>query len=597
MPAQIADGFTVTSDAVYWDKPVKDGATQAVRLASRIEVAALTRSVESQSWGRLVRFFDPDGVSHDWCIPQSMFGADLGSIWSTLLSLGCDITAEPNLRIQLARYLAGCQPAVRGLSVKRPGWTGNAFVFPDGSSYGDDGQLISFETRDPINQAIFTASGDATSWNEHIGRLCVGNTRLALAVCIALSGPTLHLLGAESSGFHFRGRSSIGKTTILRVACSVWGSPEKVKRNWRATSNGLEVVAAQHNDLLLALDEFGEITPAEASAVTYMLGNGQGKTRATATGGARTVATWRLPYISTGEVGLADHLQGAGITVRAGQEARFVDIEAAPAGGHGLFDVLHEYPNGADLSRALTTSGEQYHGAIGRAFVAHLADPAHKPAAIEYLQTSIAEFVQQCVPVDADGQVTRVAHRFGLVAAAGELAVRIGLLTWPSGEATSAARSCLESWIERRGGTAEMEREQACDLVRRHLELFGERNFRWLRTAGLSTSDFEPSTEHHGWKRQNLDGRLQYLILPSAFKTVICRGMDSASIARHLLAAGMLFPDGQGKSQQSIRVKDEGNKRLYVINPDLLGEADQPEPPAPPVQRQPPGMKDYGFKF
>jgi hypothetical protein len=133
-------------------------------------------------------------------------------------------------------------------------------------------------------------------------------------------------------------------------------------------------------------------------------------------------------------------------------------------------------------------------------------------------------------------------------------------------------------------------------LVRRHLEIYGERNFRWLRAAGLNTSDFEPNTEHHGWKRLGLDERIQYLILPSAFKTIICRGMDSASIARHLLAAGMLFPDGHGKSQQSIRVKDEGSKRLYVINPDLLGEADQPEPAAPQVQRQPPTPQEHGFR-
>ena len=57
------------------------------------------------------------------------------------------------------------------------------------------------------------------------------------------------------------GTSSIGKTMILIVAGSVWGGGgmQGYRREWRATLNGLEGVAAMHSDALLALDEMGEI--------------------------------------------------------------------------------------------------------------------------------------------------------------------------------------------------------------------------------------------------------------------------------------------------------------------------------------------------
>ena len=42
-------------------------------------------------------------------------------------------------------------------------------------------------------------------------------------------------VAARSGGFHFRGGSSIGKTTTLQIAASVWGNRDFI-RSWRATS-------------------------------------------------------------------------------------------------------------------------------------------------------------------------------------------------------------------------------------------------------------------------------------------------------------------------------------------------------------------------
>ena len=67
------------------------------------------------------------------------------------------------------------------------------------------------------------------------------------------------------------------------VGGSVWGcsdSQQGYLRQWRATSNGLEGVAALHCDSLLVLDEISEVNPREAGLIAYMLANGQGKARA-----------------------------------------------------------------------------------------------------------------------------------------------------------------------------------------------------------------------------------------------------------------------------------------------------------------------------
>ena len=155
---------------------------------------------------------------------------------------------------------------------------------------------------------------------------------------VAFAGPLLAWAGAtDGGGFHLVGDSSCGKTTALRVAASVWGGRDFLQR-WRATDNALEGLAAAHSDLVLCLDELAQLDPKVAGESAYMLSNSAGKVRATRTGAARPRLTWRLLFLSAGEVGLAEHMSEAGRRTRAGQELRMVDLPADAGGGAGVFD-------------------------------------------------------------------------------------------------------------------------------------------------------------------------------------------------------------------------------------------------------------------
>src|SRR5208283_4492546 len=85
----------------------------------------------------------------------------------------------------------------------------------------------------------------------------------------------------------------------------------------------------------------------------------------------------------------------------------------------------------------------------------------------------VGEFLSAHVPAGADGQVDRAGQRLGLIAAAGELAVSLGLTPWREGEATAAAARALEQWICQRGGTEDAEARQGIVQVRRFVEAHG----------------------------------------------------------------------------------------------------------------------------
>lgn len=85
------------------------------------------------------------------------------------------------------------------------------------------------------------------------------------------------------------GDSSIGKTTALQAATSVW-SCDNFSWSWRTTDNGLEGAAALFNHSLLALNEISECDPRDVGEVFYMQGNGRGKQRASRSGAAARLA-------------------------------------------------------------------------------------------------------------------------------------------------------------------------------------------------------------------------------------------------------------------------------------------------------------------
>jgi putative DNA primase/helicase len=101
----------------------------------------------------------------------------------------------------------------------------------------------------------------------------------------------------------------------------VYGGADYLNR-WRATTNGLEALAAIRSDTLLILDELSQVDPREAGEIAYMLANGSGKSRANRNGNTRMRHEWRLLFLSAGEIGLAQHLASAGKRIKAGQEVR-----------------------------------------------------------------------------------------------------------------------------------------------------------------------------------------------------------------------------------------------------------------------------------
>lgn len=487
----------------------------------------------------------------------------------------------PRGKPALVEYLQTASPKARARVTNRTGWhdagpEGAVFVFPDAAIGPNAGQWI-YESEGG-GASTFAMRGNLKEWREEVAGLCSGNSRLLFAVSVCFASPLLYLLGSESGGFHFRSNSSDGKTTALRVAASVCGGADFMQR-WRATSNGLEALASAHCDAPLLLDELAQMDPREAGETCYMLANGSGKSRAGRTGGARDRASWRLLFLSCGEIGLSEHLGEIGKTPRAGQELRLAEIPADAGAGLGVFENLHDYADGSQFAKALDRAARRHYGTAFHAFVAELAK--NQEAVPDLVREAQRKFEAHCLNDVAHGQARRVAGRFALVGAAGELATKWGITGWQPGEALQAARTCFDAWLSRRGGQGNQEEKAMLRQVREFIRRKGESAFTdWDRPANDTDKHAPGKPDRAGYRRGCLDAEgnesQEYFLFNEAWRGVVCKGHDAAAVGRLLVAKGYCRKGSETDRPWLVResLPTEGRARVVHILPALFDSDD-----------------------
>ncbi|MHB8915018.1 MAG: DUF927 domain-containing protein [Thiobacillus sp.] len=532
-------------------------------ICTPLHVVAMTRDENSGDWGRMLEWLDDDSKKHQWAMPLELMEGDGSEVRRELAKLGLNISPNPNARNLLAAFIKVWPVERRACCVNRLGWYGDVFVRP-AESIGKFSELVVFQNAHAIEPA-YSESGTADEWRDSVARLAQGNSRIVFALSTAFAGPLVSIAGEDSGGFHFRGASSSGKSTALKVAASVWGKPSSFVRLWRGTVNGLEGLAALHNDSLLILDEIGQVDPAAAGDSAYLLANGQGKARATRNGLARAPQRWRLFFLSAGEESLSAIMEKSGKKSSAGQEIRLADIEADAGAGMGIFEILHNLPSACALASTIKEASDRHYGTVGKKWLTYLVVNRAKLEAL--IADGIKTFLTEALPAGATGQVERVARRFALVAVAGELATAYKLTGWQKGEATQAAHACCATWLEGFGGNGNHEERVILAQVRAFFEMHGASRFEDIKAL-----NDQRILNRAGYYRTGVVGEREFLVLPEVFRREVCKDFDVKTVKKVLTAAGLLLPDKEGRPSQVARLPGLSSSRVYVIR--YRGEAE-----------------------
>ena len=556
------EGFFLVPDGkragLYKLETKPDGEMNEVRIGPPLSVRGMTRDSEGNEWGLMLEWADPDGKKHTWPMPIELLFRQGADWYSSLASGGW--FGNPVARKKLVDFLAAVRPVRRIRCVPRTGWDKAAYILPDAVYGNTSGESVVLQSAHHGN--LYRTAGTLDGWKE-IATLSIGNSRLSFALCAAFAGPLLRLAGLEGGGFSFEGGSSSGKTTALQIAASVWGGPEHV-RSWRATDNGLENIAVLHNDNVLILDEVGQVNGKILAECAYMLANGQGKGRSSREGHLRKSHSWRLLFLSSGELGLADKLAENGLKSRGGQEVRFVGLPVDTS----MLTELHGFPHAGAVVNRLKELTDLHYGHAGRAFLHKLTEPDTMTTVLSELQPALANTVNRLVPAGADGQVRRVAQRFALCGLAGGLAVQMEILP-ADFDAPGCAEHCFHDWLAARGGIGASENAAILAAVRLFIEQHGASRFQDLDTQ-MSTCP-----NRVGFRR-NVRDITEYIVLPESFRAEIIKGFSPRRAAAVLRKAGWLqLSDGKNTTKREL--PGMGRIRAYVlVLPDEGSSDDEP---------------------
>jgi uncharacterized protein (DUF927 family) len=565
--SSLPPGYSFSDRGLMCSNPDDD--KPPVLVAGHFDVLAETRDGDSTSWGVLLHWQDHDGCDHRFALPRATLAGDGSEARRILMDGGLYIAPKPAARNLFNSFLLQVRSPNRARATPRVGWHGKSFVLPD-DCFGMDPRDILLLQSVSAHEHSFRQSGTLESWQEHVARNAIGNSRLLLALSAAFAGPLIEPCSAEGGGIHFKGASSTGKTTALHVAGSVWGGGTVTNgyvRSWRATANGLEGVSLGHCDTLLCLDELSQLAAREAGEVAYMLANGSGKSRSSRDGSARRVARWRVMFLSSGEFGLADKVaeDGRGRKLAAGQQIRIVDISADAGAGMGMFEELHGFPTAEALARHLRAATQEHYGVAARAYLTAVVSNLDELRKV--VSEVVLAFCEQFVPKDADGQVRRVAQRFGLFAAGGELARLYAIVPWQAGEAVAACARCFTDWLESRGGHDAAENRAAIDQVRSFLLAHGMARF--IPAWEGEEQPRVPIRDVVGYRRKTEDG-WDYFVTTTAWKEEICAGVDPRRTAVLLKERGYIVAGDGRHIGKEVRVPDHGKLRLYHISSSFL---------------------------
>ncbi|WP_395021005.1 DUF927 domain-containing protein [Dongia sp.] len=572
-------------DRGLWHKPYSgDGKSSQIHVCDPVKVLARTRDAAGENWGSLIAWSDGDGRQHEWAVPRGMLAGDGVAIREYLLQRGLYIAPGKAAREALMMWLSSLEPKEAALSVEQVGWhegsAGLAFVLPDAVYGPQGGERIILQAISRVGHN-FDQAGVLEDWQREIAAPAAGNTRLLLAIAAGFAAPLLRLTGEESGGINFLGQSRTGKSTAVFIGAGVWGRGARggYVRQWRATANGLESVAAAHSDALLPLDEMGQMDPREIGEAAYLLANESGKSRATREGAARHAVTWRVFILSSGENSIGELAQEGGRKAKVGQEVRIVDVPADAGGGMGLFEELHGSSDSDAFSRRLRDAAGRFYGTPARAFLTALTSEleSNRSGVMDWIEAHRAEFISKTVQSEATGQVRSVAGRFALISAAGELATRWGVTGWEPGVARWAAALCFRAWLNNRGTVGAKEDELAIRQVRQFIEENGSAQFsHWPEKAALDPNEIptdEKTIYRAGFKRYSTDDEAwHYYVMPEVWSSKVCRGFSARHVAKVLAERGYLRPASQGKFSQSLTVPGHGKQRLYHILPAILGD-------------------------
>jgi len=242
------------------------------------------------------------------------------------------------------------------------GWSLGSFIIgPD--AYGDPVSLASSGGLEGI-AAGWSAKGTWEGWCDVVRDHLLERPSALLGIYASACAPLLKVLNQSGFAMDWSGETSLGKTSTLRCAASVWGLPDDrdggIILSWASASTvGPIAVAAFLQSLPVILDDTKRAArPEIVASMAYDIPAGQERLRGKVDGNLQQIKRWRTVLLSTGEAPITSFSQDAG------GRARCLCLKGSPFGG--------DSPENRKASEDVAARLMDHYGHAGRRLVQYI---------------------------------------------------------------------------------------------------------------------------------------------------------------------------------------------------------------------------------
>lgn len=157
----------------------------------------------------------------------------------------------------------------------------------------------------------YHASGDEFLWRRAFDIALSGGADRQVVLALAIAAPLMQFTGVDGLLLNaYTPESGVGKSTLCDAALSIWGSPNKLRKDFRDTPNATFKLASIVGNLPMVVDEFTNVEGKALSDYVYTLTQGREKHRLSADSKLNaSTARWCLPTITTSNNSVLEKLQ------------------------------------------------------------------------------------------------------------------------------------------------------------------------------------------------------------------------------------------------------------------------------------------------
>ncbi len=220
----------------------------------------------------------------------------------------------------------------------RFGWHNGGFLLGRTFIAEAGARPLAFKGQSPDDEQLadsVTQSGTLAGWLDAV-QLASSYPSALYGSYAAFTAPLLDILGCSGFVMDYSGRTTIGKTTVLRLAASAYANPDEKQatavKTWDVTAVWAERTAGVLSGLPLILDDTRMAVPERVARIVYEVSSGQGRGRGSLEGRART-ARWHTVLLSSGEQ------RATSFSKQGGVHARVLTLASPPFGTSKVADV------------------------------------------------------------------------------------------------------------------------------------------------------------------------------------------------------------------------------------------------------------------